>query len=76
MGYTESDWAGSAVDRKRTSRCCFNLRSIVVSSFNRNQKSVALCSVEAEYMATSHPQASCEAIWLRKFLIGLLGQNL
>jgi hypothetical protein len=74
MGYTDSDWAGSAVDRKSTSGCCFSLGSTVVSWFSRKQKSVALSSAEAEYMAAS--QASCEAIWLHKLLIGLFGQKL
>lgn len=46
----------------------------VVSWFNRKQKSVALSSVEVEYMVAS--QASCEAIWLRKLLVGLFGQEL
>jgi hypothetical protein len=35
---------------------------------------VALSSVEAEYMATS--QAACEAIWMRKILVGLFGSHL
>jgi hypothetical protein len=35
---------------------------------------VALSSAEAEYMAAS--LAACEAIWLRKLLIGLFGQEL
>ena len=35
---------------------------------------MALSSSEAEYMATS--QANCEAIWLRKMLVGLFGQEL
>jgi hypothetical protein len=35
---------------------------------------VALSSVEAEYMAAS--QASCEALWLRKLLVGLFGVQL
>jgi hypothetical protein len=35
---------------------------------------VALSSVEVEYMAASH--ASCEALWLRKMLIGLFGVQL
>ena len=35
---------------------------------------MALSSAEAEYMATS--QASCEAIWLRKLLVGLFGREL
>jgi hypothetical protein len=68
------DWARCAVDRKSTSRCCFGLGSAIVSWFNRKQRSVALSSVEAEYMAAS--QANCEAIWLRKFLFGLFGHEL
>ena len=26
-GYVDSDWAGSAIDRKSTSGCCFSTRS-------------------------------------------------
>ena len=37
--------------------------------FSRKQKSVALSSAKAEYMATS--LASCEGMWLRKLLSGL-----
>ena len=59
-GYTDSDWAGCASDRKSTSGCCFGLGSAVVSWFSRKQQSVALSSAEAEYMAAS--LASCEAI--------------
>jgi hypothetical protein len=44
----------------------------VVSWYNRKQRSVALSSAEAEYMAAS--QATCEAIWMRKILVGLFGQ--
>jgi hypothetical protein len=74
VGYTDSDWVGCATDRKSTSRCCFGLGSRVVSWFSRKQKLVALSSVEAEYMASS--QASCEAIWLCKLLVGLFDQEL
>ena len=72
--YTDSDWAGCASDRKNTLGCCFDLGSTVVSLFNRKQKSVALSSSEAEYMEAS--RASCEAIWLRKMLVGLFRQRL
>jgi hypothetical protein len=74
MGYSDVDWAGNTVDRKSTSGCCFGLGSGVVSWFNRKPRSVALSSVEAEYMATN--LAACEAIWLRKLLMGLFGQEL
>ena len=40
----------------------------------RKQRSVALSSVEAEYMATS--QTTCEAIWMRKIMVGLFGSHL
>jgi hypothetical protein len=72
-GYSDSDWEGSAVDRKSTYGGCFSLGSTVVSWYNRKQTSVALSSVEAEYMEAS--LASCEAIWLRKILAGLFGQS-
>ena len=73
-GYTDSAWAGCASDRKNTSGCCFGLGSAVVSWLSRKQKSVALSSSEAEYMAVS--QASYEVIWLHKMLVGLFGQRL
>jgi hypothetical protein len=74
VGYTDSEWAGCATDRKSTLGCCFGLGSGLVSWFSRKQKSVVLSSVEAEYMAAN--QANCEAIWLRKMLVGLFGQEL
>ena len=74
VGFTDSDWAGNVADRKNTSGCCFNLGSTAVSWFSWKQKSVALSSAEAEYMAAS--QASCEALWLRKLLVNLFGQEL
>jgi hypothetical protein len=74
VGYTDSDWAGCVSDKKSTSGCCFGLGSAVVSWFSQKQKSVALSSAEAGYMAAS--QASCEALWLRKMLIGLFGVQL
>jgi hypothetical protein len=65
---------GSPTDRKSTSGGIFSIRSTFVSWYNRKQKSVALSSVEAEYMAAS--QAACEAIWMRKILVGLFGSHL
>jgi len=38
------------------------------------QISIALSSAEAEYMAAS--QVTCEAIWMRKILVGLFGQQM
>jgi hypothetical protein len=68
-GYTNSDWVGSASDRKSTSGCCFSLGSAMTSWQSRKQSSIALSTTEAEYIATCF--ASCEAIWLRKLLTSL-----
>ena len=74
VGYSNLDWAGSASDQKSTSGCCFRLGSAVVSWFSKKQMSMALNSTKAKYMATS--QASCEAIWLHKLLVGLFDREL
>ena len=68
-GYVDSDWAGSAIDRNSTSRCCFNMGSGVISWFSRKQSCVALSTAEEEYVAAC--SASYEAIWLRKLLSNL-----
>jgi hypothetical protein len=68
-GYTDSNWAGSTSNKKSTSRCCFSLGSTMTSWKRRKQSSIALSTTEAEYIATCF--AGCEAIWLRKLLIGL-----
>ena len=49
-----------------TSGYCFLLASGVISWGSKKQQSVALSSVELEYMALA--KASAEAIWLRKLL--------
>ena len=41
-GLTDSDWAGSAKDRKRTSRCCFSMGSGMMSWFSRNNTRLSL----------------------------------
>ena len=65
-GYVDSDWAGSAIDKKSTSGCCFSMGSGVISWFSRKQSCVALSTVEAEYVAAC--SASCEVVWLWKLL--------
>eukprot|EP00253_Pinus_taeda_P004220 PITA_04220 len=52
-GYSDADWAGSVVDRKSTSGCCFYLGSALISWMSRKQKLVALSTSEAEYIAVS-----------------------
>ena len=73
-GFTDADWAGSPSDRKSTSGGVFSIGSIAVSCYNRKQRSLALSLVEEKYIAVS--QATCEAIWMRKILVGLFGSHL
>eukprot|EP00253_Pinus_taeda_P028389 PITA_28389 len=72
QGVTDANWAGSPSDRKSTSGGIFNLGSRAVSWYSKKLRSVALSSLEAEYMAAS--QAACEAIWMQKILVGLFCQ--
>jgi hypothetical protein len=73
-GYTNSNWAGSALDRKSTSGCCFNLGSGMISWLSKKQTSVALNTTEAEYIASS--VVNREAVWLRKLLVVLFDLEL
>ena len=67
--YVDSDWAGSAIDRKSTSGCCFSLGSDMISWFSKKQSCVVLSTTEVEYVSTC--LASFEAVWMRKLLSDL-----
>ena len=49
-GYVDSNWAGSAINRKSTLGCCFSMGSGVISWFSRKQSRMALSIAEAEYV--------------------------
>jgi hypothetical protein len=73
-GFTDVDWVGCAEDIKSTLGCCFSIGSGIISWFSRKKKSIILSSADVEYMAAS--LATCEALWLRKLLLGLFMQEL
>jgi len=72
-GFTDAYWVGSPTDIKSTFGGNFSIGSTAVSWYNKNQRSMALISTEVEYMAAS--LAACEAIWMRKVLVGLFGSH-
>lgn len=74
QGITDADWVETPSDRKSTLGVVFSVGSTIVSWYSRKRRSVALNSAEAEYMAAS--QAICEAIGMRKILIGLFGHGM
>ena len=65
-GYSDSDWAGNADDRKSTSGGCFYMGKNLVSWMSKKQNSISLSTVEAEYIVAS----SCcnQLLWMQKLL--------
>jgi hypothetical protein len=50
LGYSDADYAGCKVNRKSTSGICQFLGRSLVSYFSKKQNSVALSTVEAEFI--------------------------
>ncbi|RKF60525.1 Retrovirus-related Pol polyprotein from transposon TNT 1-94 [Golovinomyces cichoracearum] len=77
LGYTDADWGGDTINRKSTSGYIFHLHGNIVSWLSAQQKTVALSSCEAEYMA--YKEACKESIYLNDVLTyyyKLLGYNI
>ena len=66
IGYSDSDWGSDADDRRSVTGYVFLLGGGAVSWQARKQTTVALSSVEAEYMAAT--QSTKEAMWWRSTL--------
>lgn len=66
IGYSDADWGGDLINRKSTSAFVFFFGNCTVSWQSRLQPTVALSTVEAEYLALT--SATQEAIWLRSLL--------
>jgi hypothetical protein len=65
-GFCDSDWGADRDDRRSVTGYVFMLGGGAVSWQAKKQHTVALSSVEAEYMAST--QATKEALWWRTFL--------
>lgn len=65
-GFTDADWAGCQDTRRSTAGYLFNIGSGAISWQSKRQNIVALSTCEAEFMG--QPQATKEAIWLRRLL--------
>ena len=73
-GYTNLDWEGCAAERKSTSGGCYCLGSTMISWFSKKESSVTLSKTEEEYIAAF--STSCEAIWIKKLMLGLFDMDL
>eukprot|EP00921_Rhytidocystis_pertsovi_P024188 GHVQ01038870.1.p1 GENE.GHVQ01038870.1~~GHVQ01038870.1.p1 ORF type:complete len:202 (-),score=4.19 GHVQ01038870.1:19-624(-) len=70
VGYCDADWATCKSTRRSVTGYCFMLESIgLISWCSKKQSTVALSTVEAEYMGIS--SACQEAIYLRSLLCEL-----
>lgn len=65
-GYCDSDWASNTDTRKSVAGYVFVLAGGAVSWSSKSQSTIALSTVEAEYM--SYSMASRETMWWRQFL--------
>ena len=72
--YTYYDSAGSEIDSKSTSGCCFSLRSAMISWISGKKIFVALGTTKVEYITAG--VASREAVRIPKLLAGLFYQEL
>jgi hypothetical protein len=66
IGYSDSDYARSKVDRKSTSGTCQFLGRSLVSWCSKKQTSVALSTAEAEYVVAG--QCCVQLLWMRQTL--------
>jgi len=69
MGYSDSDWAGNALDRRSTTGHCMFVGGNLVSWKSKKQNVVARSSAEVEYCAMT--SATCELVWLKHLLTDL-----
>src|SRR5271170_3564691 len=66
IAFTDSDWAADKIKCRSQTGFFFQLASAVVSWQSQAQKTVALSSTEAEYMALS--DCSRQAVWIKTLL--------
>ena len=73
VGFTDSDHGDDAVSGKSTSGMIFYYGRNAITWQSHKQKTVALSSCEAEFMAAT--SAACQAIWLANLVKELTGQH-
>ena len=74
LGYSDADYAGDLETRRSTSGFVFTLNHGAISWKSQRQRSTALSTAEAEYMALA--EATKEAVWLKGFLSSVLNKPL
>jgi hypothetical protein len=63
-GYSDADWGANHLNRKSISGNVYMLAGSTISWSSRKQPTIALLTMEAEYMGLSH--AATQALWIRQ----------
>jgi hypothetical protein len=71
--FSDADWGANLIDRRSISGYMFSLAGGPIAWSSKKQTTVALSSMEAEYMALAH--ASQQAIWIHT-LLSEMGHNI
>jgi hypothetical protein len=66
LGYADADWGGDLDTRRSTTGYVFKVFGGIVAWKSKRQSTVALSTMEAEYMSSA--DAARQAIWLRLWL--------
>jgi hypothetical protein len=69
LRYYDADWGGVLEDRRSTTGFVFMIGGGAISWSNKRQPTIALSTIEVEYMANT--QATKEAIWKTKLMMDL-----
>lgn len=72
--FTDTNWEGSSMDKKSTSKYFFSVGLGIVCWCSRKNKFVSLSLVEGEYMEAN--TTMCKAIWLRKLLVSFFRKKM
>lgn len=63
QSYSDADWGNESNDRHSITGSCFKLMGGLISWFSKKQRTIALSTVESEYMALSFTIQ--EVLWLK-----------
>jgi hypothetical protein len=66
LGYADADWGGDLDTRRSTTGYVFKVFGGVVAWKSKRQSTVALSTMEAEYMSSA--DSARQAVWLRLWL--------
>ncbi|KAK9873685.1 hypothetical protein WA026_023685 [Henosepilachna vigintioctopunctata] len=71
-GFVDADWGSDKLDRKSYTGFVFKISNSAISWESKKQRTVALSSTEAEYMAMA--EATKEAIYLQNLIFEITGK--